>query len=51
MTILKAMNCSIKLSHRILNKSRKESYLDTRKLRLDVAAVAQLPLDVRIKEL
>ena len=49
---LKAMNCSIKLSHRILNKSRKESYLDTRKLRLDViTAVAQLTLAVRRREL
>lgn len=50
--LLKAMNCLIKLSHRILNKSRKESYLDTRKLQLDViTAVAQLLLDVRRKEL
>lgn len=48
--LLKAMNCLIKLSHRILNKSRK--YLDTRKLQLDViTAVAQLLLDVRRKEL
>ena len=49
--ISKAMNCLIKLSQIILNKSRKESYLDTRKLQLDViTAVAQLTLAVRRRE-
>ena len=48
MILLKAMNCLIKLSHRIFNKSRKESYLDTKKLQLDViTAVAQLTSSVR----